>query len=82
MKVQLFLDGLLCGVIIGTLFAPASGEETRRRLARRFSDFRNSLNKAHESSKEEAKDAMNELKEDEEKEIKEIYHEIKGDKPL
>ena len=82
MRIQLFFDGLLCGIIIGTLFAPASGEETRRRIAKKFTDFRNSVNKAHESMKEEAGDAMGKLKEDEEEEIKEIYHEIKGDKAL
>ena len=70
MRMQLFLDGFLCGIIIGTLFAPASGEETRKRLARRFTDFRNSLNKTYENSKEEVSNSMNELKKDEENEIK------------
>ena len=80
MRLQSFLDGFLCGIIIGTLFAPASGEETRKRLAKRFSDFRDSLSNVYQDSKEEVSKSMSELKEEEEQEIKDIYNEIKNDR--
>jgi gas vesicle protein len=32
MKTSAFINGFLGGIILGLLFAPASGEETRRKL--------------------------------------------------
>jgi len=38
-----FTKGILVGVSVGLLFAPLSGEETRRVLKERFAEWRNSL---------------------------------------
>ena len=43
MRIQSFVNGLFVGFILGVLYAPASGEETRRRIARKASDLKDSI---------------------------------------
>ena len=43
-NVAIALAALAAGAAIGILFAPASGKETRGRIARKGSDLRDSLN--------------------------------------
>jgi gas vesicle protein len=77
MRLQQFLDGLLAGVIIGTLFAPARGSETRRRLAKKFAHFRDSLRNAQKNSIAQVSDSISELKRAGEGRGKRIFHAIK-----
>lgn len=39
MHIRSFLNGVLAGIILGILFAPASGQETRRKLAKKADDI-------------------------------------------
>lgn len=39
MHIKSFFNGLLTGIILGILFAPASGEVTRRRIAKKADDI-------------------------------------------
>jgi gas vesicle protein len=43
MKLQSFINGLLVGFTLGVLYAPARGEETRRKIARKASDVKDSI---------------------------------------
>ncbi len=52
-----FLVGLGLGVMIGTIIAPASGEETRRELMRKAEEFRDDrLSKMMEMGRQKAGD--------------------------
>lgn len=44
MHIRSFFNGLVTGVILGILFAPASGEETRKRLAKKADDIQDMAN--------------------------------------
>jgi gas vesicle protein len=35
MHLRTFINGILVGILLGVLFAPDSGEETRRKISRR-----------------------------------------------
>ena len=43
MSLKSFLNGVAYGFILGVLFAPTSGEETRRRIAKKAADIRDSV---------------------------------------
>jgi gas vesicle protein len=43
MKLRTFINGMAYGFILGILFAPASGEETRKRISKKASDIRDTL---------------------------------------
>jgi len=42
MHIRSFFNGLLTGIVLGILFAPASGETTRRRLGKKIDDTQDS----------------------------------------
>jgi gas vesicle protein len=54
MNIQSYFNGLLTGVIVGVLFAPRSGTETRRRLKQSFKE-------GYHVSKKEGSDELSEL---------------------
>jgi gas vesicle protein len=43
MKLQSFISGVAVGMALGVLFAPDSGEETRRKISRNASRIRDSV---------------------------------------
>jgi gas vesicle protein len=43
MRIQSFINGVLVGLLLGVLFAPDSGVETRRKLSRKAADLRDSM---------------------------------------
>ena len=48
MSLQSFINGVAVGLILGVLYAPASGEETRRKLSRKATGIRDSVQDAYE----------------------------------
>ncbi|HEY6976880.1 MAG TPA: YtxH domain-containing protein [Chitinophagaceae bacterium] len=69
MKAFTFINGMLTGILIGVLIAPASGRETRRNLFAKFSNLKDSVSRANENIKEEVSAELDDLKNQEEKEI-------------
>jgi gas vesicle protein len=53
MSVQNVLLGMLAGVAIGVLIAPAKGSETRHKLSDKADDLRKKLNRMREHSGED-----------------------------
>jgi gas vesicle protein len=53
MSASAFINGFLGGLILGLLFAPASGEKTRTKLNDMFSDWRNSLQGTNKEKEED-----------------------------
>lgn len=77
MKIIPYIDGLITGLIIGILFAPRSGNETRRRLVMGFQQLRGSVDHAYETSKEAVFEELAELTNEEKDMVKERALEIK-----
>jgi gas vesicle protein len=77
MKITSYINGMLTGIFIGLLFAPASGNETRRKLTRRFNDLKRSVNDAYQSSKNEVSEELEDITEQEKIEVKERVLNIK-----
>jgi len=77
MKIQAYLNGVLTGIIIGLLFAPESGMETRRKLSRRFNNLRNTVNDAYLDSKEAVRNELEDLTNSAKTEVKEGVVQIK-----
>jgi gas vesicle protein len=70
MNFKTFFNGLAYGFILGVLFAPTSGEETRKRIAQKAADIKNSVKEKYngiaDTVKEQyegAKAKVNEFKE-------------------
>jgi gas vesicle protein len=55
-KFAYFLAGLGIGSLVGILFAPRSGEETRELLSNRYDDGRNYVEKRGREIREQAED--------------------------
>ncbi len=62
-KVSFFLVGLGVGALIGVLFAPKSGEDTREFLAKRADDGREFAQKKARELRERADDLIEKSKE-------------------
>lgn len=48
MEWQTFLKGMIAGAVVGILFAPDSGKATRKKIARKTSDLKDSLEETYE----------------------------------
>ena len=66
MHVRAFVNGVLVGILLGVLFAPDSGEETRRRISRRaagikdtYDDLADNLSSTYNKVKGKANDLIN-----------------------
>ncbi len=44
MHFRTFVNGVLVGILLGVLFAPDSGEETRKKISRRAQGIKDSYN--------------------------------------
>ena len=55
-KFAYFLAGLGIGSLIGILFAPRAGEETREMLSQRYDEGREQLNRKSREVREQAED--------------------------
>lgn len=64
MHLQSFIRGIAVGFILGVLYAPERGEETRRRISKKAWDVKNSVKNTYESvsnTVSKVKDKANEL---------------------
>ena len=69
MHFRTFVNGVLVGILLGVLFAPDSGEETRRKISRRaqgikdnYDDLADNLSNAYGKVKNKAGDLVNKAK--------------------
>ena len=77
MSIQSYFNGLLTGVVIGVLFAPRSGAETRRRLSRGYRQLGESVKEGYEVTKDDLSNELKELTETEKETVKERALDIK-----
>ena len=78
MHFKTFLNGVIIGVVLGVLFAPDSGEETRRKISKRaagikdsYDDLADNVTDAYQKVKTKATDIVNKGKDE--------YYDVKGD---
>ncbi len=78
MHLKAFLNGIMIGAILGILFAPDSGEETRRKLSKRaagikdsYDDFTEDVSDSYHKVKNKAKGLVSTTKNE--------YEDLKGD---
>jgi len=69
MHFRTFINGVLVGILLGVLFAPASGEETRKKISRRaqgikdnYDDLADNLSNAYGKVKDKAGNIVNKAK--------------------
>jgi gas vesicle protein len=79
MSIQSYFNGLLTGVVVGLLFAPKSGTETRRRLAKGYQELGKSVKEGYEVTKDEVSEELNDLTETQRAMVKERALDIKED---
>jgi gas vesicle protein len=79
MNIQSYINGLLTGVVIGVLFAPRSGADTRRRLSRGYKELRQSVNEGYEVTKHDLSNELKELTEEQQEMVRERALDIKND---
>ena len=48
MHIQSFINGIAVGFLLGILFAPDKGDETRRRISRRASAIKDNIKNTYE----------------------------------
>ena len=69
MHFKTFVNGVLVGILLGVLFAPDSGEATRRKITRRaqgirdgYEDFADNVSDTYHKVKDKASDLVNQTK--------------------
>jgi gas vesicle protein len=69
MHFRTFVNGVLVGILLGVLFAPDSGEETRKKISRRaqgikdnYDDLADNLSNAYGRVKDKAGNLVNKAK--------------------
>ncbi|HVX26399.1 MAG TPA: YtxH domain-containing protein [Parafilimonas sp.] len=69
MHFRTFLNGVAVGIILGVLFAPDSGEETRRKISQRaagikdsYNDFADDVSYTYNKIKDKASKVVNKTK--------------------
>jgi gas vesicle protein len=79
MNIQSYINGFLAGAVIGVLFAPRSGAETRRRIARSYEELKQSVNKGYDVTRHAISDELKELTDNEKEMARERTLDIKND---
>ena len=79
MNIQSYINGFLTGVVIGVLFAPRSGVETRRRIAKGYEELKDSVKQGYDVTRHELSNELQELTEDAKEIVKERTLDIKND---
>ena len=79
MRITTFINGMLTGLVIGLLIAPASGDETRRRFSGKINALRRSVTNASEKVKDEVSDELDEITDEQKTDVKDNILEIKDD---
>jgi gas vesicle protein len=71
MHFRTFLNGVVVGVILGVLFAPDSGEETRRKISQRaagikdkYDDIMDDVSYTYHKVKNKANEVVNKTKDE------------------
>ncbi|MEP6464717.1 MAG: YtxH domain-containing protein [Parafilimonas sp.] len=66
MHFKTFVNGVLVGILLGVLFAPDSGEQTRKKITRRaqgikdsYDDFAGDVSNTYRKVKDKASDFVN-----------------------
>ena len=69
MHFRTFLNGVLVGILLGVLFAPDSGEETRKKISRRaqgikdsYDDFSDNVSNTYNKVKDKAENIVGRAK--------------------
>jgi len=69
MHLRTFINGILVGILLGVLFAPDSGEETRRKISRRaqgikdsYDEFADNVSDTYDRVKSKTSDIINRTK--------------------
>jgi gas vesicle protein len=69
MHFKTFVNGVLVGILLGVLFAPDSGEATRKKISRRaqgikdsYDDFADDVSNTYRKVKDKASDFVNRAK--------------------
>ena len=69
MHLRTFINGMLVGILLGVLFAPDSGEETRRKISQRtaglkdsYDDFADDVSYTYHKVKNRANEFVNKTK--------------------
>lgn len=62
MHIQSFINGLSVGFLLGILFAPDKGEETRRKISRRASVIKDNIRDTYEDIADNVSDQISEVK--------------------
>lgn len=70
MHFRTFVNGVLVGILLGVLFAPDSGEETRKKISRRaqglkdtYDDFTDNVSNTYNKVKDTAENIVGRAKE-------------------
>ena len=70
MHFRTFVNGVLVGILLGVLFAPDSGEETRKKISRRaqglkdtYDDFADNVSSTYNKVKDKASNIVGQAKE-------------------
>ncbi|MBV9961637.1 MAG: YtxH domain-containing protein [Parafilimonas sp.] len=69
MHFRTFVNGVLVGILLGVLFAPDSGEETRKKISRRaqglkdtYDDFADNVSNTYNKVRDKASDIVSQTK--------------------
>lgn len=62
MHIQSFINGLSVGFLLGILFAPDKGEETRRRISRRASAIKDNIKDTYEDIADNVSEQVSQVK--------------------
>ncbi len=62
MSIKTFINGVVVGLILGVLFAPDSGDETRRKIAKKASDVKDTVTDTYNNIADTVADKYQDIK--------------------
>ena len=62
MKLQSFINGVAIGLLLGILYAPASGEETRRKISRNANRIKDKVTDTYDDISDAVSDQVHNVK--------------------